>query len=86
MTDIKATKEVLEALTVIGIEAKKIAKDGISMADLPEALELFKHIDLFVAAIKDAKLIPSEMKDLDQAEAIELGTKVYLDVKAIIEA
>ena len=83
---IKETMEVLKALEVIGVAAKIIAKDGVSMADLPEAIELLRHIDTFIEAVKGASLIGAELKDIDQAELLTLGTEVFSLVQKIIKA
>ena len=84
--NLKGTKEVLEAVKILAVSGKKIAKDGISLADLPEAVELIKHIDELILAAKDAHLVGSELKDLDQAELIELGSLLWSTVKEIKEA
>ncbi len=84
--DIKNSLEIVEAIKVLGVEGKKIAKDGVNLADLPEALELIKKIDVFIAAFKDAELVGAEVKDLDQAELIQLGAALYDVFKSIKEA
>ncbi len=84
--DIKNTLEVLDAVELLAVQGKKIAKDGISLADLPEAIELVKHVDVIVAAVEDAKEVVDEAKDLDQAELIQIGSRVVALVKAIKEA
>ena len=84
--DTKGTLELLNAIEILAVAGKKIAKDGIGMADIPEAVELLKHIDEIMMAIKDFHLIGEEIKDVDQAELIILGSKVFSMVKAIKEA
>jgi hypothetical protein len=74
---LKGTLEAIAAIKLLGVEAKKIAKDGVSLADLPEAIELIKHIDVLVAAVKDINEIPAEIKAIDQAELIELGSALF---------
>jgi len=81
--NIQASLEVLNAVEVLGVSAKKIAKDGVNISDLPEAVELLKHVGEFVQAAKDAHLVGEELKDVDQAELIQLGSKVYEIIKAI---
>ena len=78
--------EIVKAVEILGVEGKKIAKDGVNLADLPEALELVKHLDVFVAAFKDAGEVVAEIKDLDQAELIALGSKCYEVVVNIVKA
>jgi len=86
MVGVKESKELLEGILVLGVSAKKIAKDGVSLADLPEALELLKKVDVLVEAVKGVDAIGEEVKDLSQEELIELGLKVFSVVKAIKEA
>lgn len=86
MSDVHATLDVLAALEVLAVSAKKIAKDGVNLADLPEALELLKHVDAIVLAVKEAKEVPAEIKDIDQAELIAVGSKVFALIKAVKEA
>jgi len=81
--NIQNALEIVKAVEVLGVSVKKISKDGISLADLPEAIELVKQLDLFVAAFKDAGIAVEEIKDLDQAELLELGSKVFAAFKAI---
>lgn len=84
--NIQNSKEVLKAVEIVGVSAKKIAKDGVNLADLPEALELLKHVDDIVVAVKDANMIDDELKELDQAELIELGSACYDMIKNIAKA
>ena len=83
MTDIKGSLELVNAVKILAVSGKKIAKDGISLADIPEAVELIKHIDDLMSAIKDFHLIAGEAKDLDQAELIALGSAIWSAVKEI---
>lgn len=83
---IKESKELLAGIELIAVSAKKIAKDGVSLADIPEALELLKKLDVIVESVKGLDQLDEEAKDLDQAELIELGSKVFSIVKAIKEA
>lgn len=80
---IKESKELLEGVELLAVSAKKIAKDGVSLADLPEAIELLKKLDVLVEAFKGLSNVDEEIKDLDQAELIELGSKVFSLVKAL---
>ena len=84
--DLKNSLEIVKAVEVLGVSVKKISKDGVNLADLPEALELIKQLDVFIAAVKDAKEVIGEVKDLDQAELIQLGSALYSSFKAIKEA
>lgn len=86
MSDVHATLNVLSAIELVAVKAKKISKDGVNLADLPEALELLKHLDEIILAAKEVKEIEGEIKDIDQAELILVGSKLFSVVKAIKEA
>jgi len=83
---IKETKEFLAGLELLAISFKKIAKDGVSLADLPEALALLKKVDSLLEAVKGIDEVPSEVKDLDQEELMEIGLKVFAMIKSIKES
>lgn len=83
MKGIKESKELLEGIELLALSAKSIAKDGISLADIPEALELLKKLDVLIAAVGGIGEIGEEVKDLDQAELIELGAKVFTLIKVL---
>lgn len=80
---IKESKELLNGVELLAVSAKKIAKDGVSLADLPEAIELLKKVDILVEAVKGLESIDEELKDLEQEELVELGLKVFSIVKAV---
>jgi hypothetical protein len=78
----QSTKELKEILAGMkeGFKAGKairdIVKDGIDISDLPKSFELVKtqaeKLEIYEAAIKDAKLAKEEIQDLDKAEIVEL--------------
>lgn len=80
---IKESKELLDGIKLLAVSAKKIAKDGVSLADLPEAIELLKKVDVLVEAVKGLDGLDEELKDLEQEELVELGLKVFSIVKAV---
>lgn len=84
--DIKNTLEVVEAIKLLGVSGKKIAKDGVNLADLPEAIELLKQLDKIVVAVEGISELGKELQDIDQAELLQLGTAVFGAFKAIKEA
>lgn len=86
MKGIKETKELLDGIQTLAVAAKKISHDGVSIADLPEALELLKKFDVLIEAVKGIDELGEEVKDLDQAELIELGSKVFGLIKSIKDA
>jgi type III secretion system FlhB-like substrate exporter len=78
MKDIKETKELFAGLALIAKAAKKIAADGkVSLADAEHIIDLAKESSVIVAAFKDLKEVPAELKDLDKEELIDLVLTVY---------
>lgn len=87
--EIKETKELIAGVKEAfkaGKEIKKIVEDGVSAGDLPAAFELVKaqssKLEIYSEAVKDANLIKDELKDLSQAEIIEIFMEL---VKAVSE-
>lgn len=84
---IKESKEVLEGLKLVGVCVAKISADGkVDLSDAVHAVELVKESDKLVAAVKGADKALPELKDLSQAELIELGSAAYGMVKEIMAA
>ena len=75
--NIQGSLEFVAAVKLLAVEGKKIAKDGINLADIPEALVLLNHLDLVLKAAKDFHEVGAELKDIDQAELIQLGSALY---------
>lgn len=73
-------KEITDVIIAVdaGADLYVELKDGISWADLPK---IMKYGSKLTEAIKDAKNIPAELADLDQAELVEIGTAAYHAVK-----
>ena len=70
MSNIKETKEALECALSLQKALQKTMADGkISIWEIPNFLSPFMKLG---SAIENAKLIPSELKDLDSAEIEEL--------------
>ncbi len=86
MSDIKNLKELLAGLKLLAVEGKKIAKDGIGIEDIAAVVDLAKNFDVLAAAVKDINLVEDEIKDLDQAEILELVAELFALVKAVKEA
>jgi len=83
---IKECLEMLDGLELLSVKGLEIAKDGLELNDIPKALEVFKQYEVLVAAVKGSGEILAEVKDIDQAELMELGARVLGMVKKIKEA
>lgn len=84
--DLKEVLELLKGVSFITCAVNKVVKDGVDVSDLSVLLELVKEHELLIAAFKDVKEIDDEVKDLDQAEIVELINAVFKMVKDIKEA
>lgn len=82
----KELNELLVGIELLLVSGKKIAKDGVSLADLPEAIELVRNIDTIIEAVKDADKVGEEVKDLDESELLALGLRVFKLFKAVKSA
>lgn len=84
MADIKETKELLDALEVAAVAIAKIAKDKkVNAEDLPVLIEVASQFEKLVAGFSGMNQIPTELKDLDEAEVIALISKIYSISKAV---
>jgi len=87
MKSIKESKELVAGIQLLGVTAKKVMADGkLSKEDLPLALELITNANVLIEAVQGLGELKEEIKDVDQAELIELGAAVYGAIKAIKEA
>jgi hypothetical protein len=86
MLGIKESKELLAGVELAAVAGIEIAKDGLGVEDISKALELIKKSDVLIEAVKGIDGIDEEIKDLDQAELIELGTIAFSLVKKIVAA
>lgn len=85
--DIKESKELLKGLELVGAAGLKIAKDGKgSVSDLMHVVELVKKFDVLKDAVEGIDKIPAELKDIDEAEIVELGAAAFGLIKALKEA
>lgn len=94
--DIKETKEIIAGMGEAAVTAKKlktvvekILKDGISAEDviyLGELTSAMPDLSVMAAAAADAKVALEEMKELDQAEVLEIIADLYAQAKRFNEA
>jgi len=93
---IKETKEVIAAMgegAITGKKAvnvlKKILVDGLSITDMiyiQELIDATPDMAIIQAGIDDAGKALEEMKDLDQAEIMEVIGALYTEAKRFNEA
>lgn len=75
---IKEVKEVLLGLSAIAEFAGKVMKDGkVDAADIQHLVSLGLAFPVLEDAAKDLEKAKEELKDLDQAEVIELLGLIY---------
>lgn len=96
MLGIKETKEILEGMGEATVSMKKLktvfmkAKDnGFGIEDLiyiSEAMDAMPDMDIINSAVKDADKAIDELKDLEQAEVVELIGAIYKQAEKINKA
>ena len=76
---IKETLELLEGLGEVAVAAKKIAKDGkVNADDLKVLMDLALNAEKLSSAVSGVSEVPSELKDLDESEVMEIIKTIYL--------
>ena len=83
---IKELSELLDGIEILLVAGKKIAADGINKDDLTIVFELFNQFSVLKEAFTGLKELPAEIKDIDEAELLMLGTKLYSIIKSLKEA
>lgn len=83
---IKETLEILASIELCSVAGIEIAKGGLGAEDIAPALELVKKSDVIIEGVKGLDLIDDEIKDLDQAELLQLGAAAFNMVKKIASA
>lgn len=84
---IKETKEVFAVLEVLTNFTEKVFADGqVNGSDFVHILSLLKDVKVFSDAYGNISDVDDELKDLDEAELIELGLLAYSLVKKVVKA
>lgn len=79
---IAQTKELLKGIEVLVEFGAKVAADKkVNAEDLPAVIELAKKFEVLMAAAKDADQIKEELKELDEAEIVEIIATIYAIAK-----
>lgn len=81
---IKETKELIAGMEAVGVCVAQIEKDHkIDMTDAAHLVELGGKFNILKDAFSGIGSISSEIKDLNEAEIMELGVAVFTAVKNI---
>lgn len=83
---VKESKEFLEGLGLLGAKGVAIAKGGLGVDDIPHVVSLAKDFEVLQKAVEGINLVDDELKNLDEAEAIELVACLFGVIKKIREA
>lgn len=87
---IQETKEVIEAANELTLVVVKHVKDGVSVSDIPAIVSELVSSDEFrqtlTKAVTGVTNVPSEIKDVDFVEGMELAKIQLSYVPKIIEA
>jgi hypothetical protein len=79
--------EFLDGIKLLAVSGVKVFADGkVNPTDLAIIVDLAKQYDILAAAVKGLDKVPAEIKDIDNAEAIILVSKVFEIVTAIKNA
>ena len=85
--DLKDTMEYMAAFDLIATQYNAIVEDGkISFDDAKHFMKLATEYKVFVDAIKDSGNVGAELKDLDEAELLQLGIAAFGIVKKMSKA
>jgi hypothetical protein len=84
MKGIKECLEIVKGVELIGVTAQEVLADGkINGEDLDSGVKLITSANVLVEAVKGLGEADDELKDLDDAEMIQLGSAVFSAIKAI---
>lgn len=87
--DINQLLELLDGIAILVNTGVAIGADKqVSASDLTHLVGLLNEVGTIVEAVKGLKELPAEVKDLDQAELLQLGARVFdmvKDAKAVYE-
>jgi len=82
----KELNEILDALDLTLDTAGAVLEDGkVDLGDLKHGLTLINNYKVFTGAVEGAKEAWPEIKDLDQADAIAIGVRVYGSLKKLVD-
>lgn len=80
----KELNEFIDAIELVINTGVAIGADKkINGADFSKVVSLLGQVDKVVDGVKGLKSLPAEVKDLDQAELLAIGTRLYELVKSV---
>lgn len=81
---VKELKELIIAIEPVAVFVKKVAADKkVGLDDLPYLIDLSKQLDTIAEGAQDVDQILAELKDLDEAEVMEVIGQLIKLAKAI---
>lgn len=83
---LKETLELVKALEVVAVKGIEISKIPDVMGKLAKGAELLKEVDMIIEGVKGLDGVVEEVKDLDQAELLQLGTALFAAYKNVKKA
>lgn len=87
---VNETKEVLTAINELALVVIKHVKDGFAVSDIPAIISELMITDSFklalVQAVEGIARVPSEIKDVDFMEGMELAKIQLAFIPKILEA
>jgi len=83
---IKESLEFLDLLELLGVEVASALKDGFQGDDLAKLVVNVVMAEEFQAGVKEIGKIPSEIKDIDASEGVQLGIRALQMVPKILDA
>lgn len=84
---IKEIKEMLAAVEVVALAAKKVMKDGkVDFSDAMVIVELGSQLPILLAAIEGMGEVVAEAQDIQADEAVALVGEMYAIAKKVQEA
>lgn len=76
--------ELMKGLKLVAVVAKQVAADGkVGIDDLQSLVTLAKSFDVILAAVKGVDQVVPELKDLDEAEVMQLIGEIFIIVKEL---
>lgn len=87
MTGVKESLELVSAVKLVGINAKKaLADHKLNAEDLQYAMAILKDVQVLIDGIEGISHVGEEAKDIDEAEALQVGMAFLKAVKEIKNA